>query len=247
MDVRQVALTAVFIAVVFVFTVIVAISIPATHGFWNVGETGVYLAALVGGPIVGAIAGGIGSALADLVLGYAIYAPGTLVIKASEGFITGFLYDVLYRGRRKNIVYWVLLAVIAVICSLVTVFYYFGSSAGGITIELSSELLHSGISFTIHYTILIAIVIIIGALSCLLVVLRRETPIMVFSCLAGGVIMVTGYFLYETLIFGSKIALVEVIPNFMQVLIGIILAVPVVKKLRELGVLVEDKGAVGKV
>ena len=43
------------------------------------------------GPVVGAFAGGVGSMIADIALGYTHYAPATLVIKGVEGFIVGYL------------------------------------------------------------------------------------------------------------------------------------------------------------
>jgi uncharacterized membrane protein len=88
----KITAAAVFAALVFVVTSqIPPIPIPATSGYFNVGETTVYIAALVFGPLVGALAGGIGSALSDVYLGYALFAPGTLFIKGGEGLIVGFL------------------------------------------------------------------------------------------------------------------------------------------------------------
>jgi uncharacterized membrane protein len=88
----RVTVAAVFAALVLVVTSqIPPIPIPATSGYFNIGETTIYIAALVFGPLVGAIAGGIGSALSDIYLGYAVFAPGTLFIKGGEGLIVGFL------------------------------------------------------------------------------------------------------------------------------------------------------------
>ena len=85
-------MAAVFAALVFVVTSqIPPIPIPATSGYFNIGETTIYIAALVFGPLVGVLAGGIGSALSDIYLGYALFAPGTLFIKGGEGLIVGFL------------------------------------------------------------------------------------------------------------------------------------------------------------
>ncbi len=85
-----IAISAIFAALVFVATYSFVISIPATSGYFNLGETVIYVAALVFGPTVGAISGGIGAALADIVLGPQ-FAPGTLVIKGIEGTIVGVL------------------------------------------------------------------------------------------------------------------------------------------------------------
>jgi uncharacterized membrane protein len=88
----RITVAAVFAALVFVVTSqIPPIPIPATSGYFNIGETTIYIAALVFGPLVGVLAGGIGSALSDIYLGYALFAPGTLFIKGGEGLIVGFL------------------------------------------------------------------------------------------------------------------------------------------------------------
>jgi uncharacterized membrane protein len=88
----KLALAATFAALVFVVTSqIPPITIPATSGYFNFGETIIYIAALVFGPFAGALAGGVGSMLADVFLGFAAFAPGTLVIKGLEGAIVGFL------------------------------------------------------------------------------------------------------------------------------------------------------------
>lgn len=91
MKARDLAAAAVFIALTFVVTRYTVIPIPATKGYFNLGEVVIYIAALVFGPAVGALAGGVGSGLADLAGGYLQFAPLTLVIKGIEGFIVGRL------------------------------------------------------------------------------------------------------------------------------------------------------------
>ena len=54
---KFVALSATFTALVFVATAIFNLAITATNGYFNFGESMVYLAALVGGPLVGLVAG----------------------------------------------------------------------------------------------------------------------------------------------------------------------------------------------
>lgn len=95
----KLALAAMFATLVFVVTSLPPIPIPATTGYLNFGETIIYIAALVFGPLTGAFAGGIGASSADMYLGYSYYAPGTLLIKGLEGIIVGFLNNKL----RKHI------------------------------------------------------------------------------------------------------------------------------------------------
>ncbi|MEM3102861.1 MAG: ECF transporter S component, partial [Candidatus Caldarchaeum sp.] len=97
MDARAVSMTVVFTALVAAATMVLSIYFPLTRGYFNLGETMVYLSSLLGGPFVGAFAGGVGSALADMILGYQAFAPGTLVIKAAEGAVAAILYRRLRR------------------------------------------------------------------------------------------------------------------------------------------------------
>ena len=93
-------LTALFAAMVCVSTLAVHIPIPATQGYVNLGDAAVLLGAMLLGPAWGAAAGAIGSALADLVLGYTVYIPGTALIKGLCAAIAGLLFRRLY-GKLK--------------------------------------------------------------------------------------------------------------------------------------------------
>jgi len=85
------ALTAISTALVAVATIVFSFYVPQTKGFFNIGETMVFTTAILFGPVIGAFAGGVGSMLADILLGYPYYAPATLLIKATEGGMAGFL------------------------------------------------------------------------------------------------------------------------------------------------------------
>ncbi len=88
----KITFAAIFAALVFIVTSqIPPIPIPATGGYFNIGEATIYVAALIFGPFVGAFSGGVGAMLADVSLGYVAFAPGTLIIKGVEGAIVGFL------------------------------------------------------------------------------------------------------------------------------------------------------------
>jgi len=89
-DTKTVAGAAVFTAFVFVSTFLFTAVITVTSGYFNFGEVMVYTTALIAGPYVGGFAGGVGSALSDLVLAPQ-YAPGTVVIKGIEGYVVGRL------------------------------------------------------------------------------------------------------------------------------------------------------------
>jgi uncharacterized membrane protein len=89
MNVKQLALVALFMALVAVATMIVRIPIPQTNGYMNLGDSMVLLSGIFFGPSLGFMAGGIGSALADIFGGYYQWAPWTLFIKGIEAMLMG--------------------------------------------------------------------------------------------------------------------------------------------------------------
>ncbi|NCB42745.1 MAG: ECF transporter S component [Clostridia bacterium] len=88
-NVIELITTGLWIAVVTVITMAVVIPIPFTQGYVNLGDAAVFLGVYLLGRKNGTVAAGIGSGLADLLLGYSAFAPFTLVIKAGMAFIFG--------------------------------------------------------------------------------------------------------------------------------------------------------------
>ncbi len=79
---QKLAISALLTAIICVSTYIIKIPSPATNGYFNLGDCFVLLSGFILGPVYGAVAAGLGSALADLLSGYAQYALPTFVIKA---------------------------------------------------------------------------------------------------------------------------------------------------------------------
>lgn len=88
---RQLTLAALFMALTTVATIVIHIPVPATQGFVNVGDSFVLLSGLLFSHYYGALIGGVGSALADLFLGYTIFAPVTLIVKAIEALLASYI------------------------------------------------------------------------------------------------------------------------------------------------------------
>ena len=101
-DSLSLSIIGIFSALICILTMIISIPIPATQGFINIGDAGVMITGLLFGPIIGGIAGGVGSSLADVFLGYTIYAPATLIIKGLEGFIVGIIANPKKQNSRIN-------------------------------------------------------------------------------------------------------------------------------------------------
>lgn len=104
---RTLAVTAVMIAVVTVATgFLPRVPIPGTGGYVHLGDIFVFFSAFTFGPVIGAIAGGVGCALADILGGYAVWAPLTLIAHGVQGYVAGHF------GKGKElkglIIAWVL-------------------------------------------------------------------------------------------------------------------------------------------
>ena len=99
---RALVMTALLAALSFVATLVIRIPSP-TGGYMNLGDTVVLLGAYLLGGAYGAAAGAIGPALADLVSGYIVYVPATLVIKAVMALIAAGIYHACGRRPRSLI------------------------------------------------------------------------------------------------------------------------------------------------
>ena len=74
-------------------TMSVRIPTLGTGGYIHPGDALVILCGIILGPSWGFLAGGIGSALADLLGGYFVYVPITLAIKGLVALSSGILYQ----------------------------------------------------------------------------------------------------------------------------------------------------------
>jgi uncharacterized membrane protein len=88
---RHLAIIAISIALVLLLTRPI---IPTMRGYIHLGDIAIYFAAFTFGPVVGLIAGGVGTSLADLLTGsYAIFAPLSLVVHGIQGWVSGWIYQ----------------------------------------------------------------------------------------------------------------------------------------------------------
>ena len=120
--IRSICFTALFAAIICVCTFI---SVPLPIGYFNLGDAAVLLCAWTLGPLCGAIASAIGSALADVFIGYVLYAPATAVIKALMAVCAYFLSAVLLRIIKKPSLAFVPRAISAIAAEMIMISGYF--------------------------------------------------------------------------------------------------------------------------
>lgn len=118
--VKSLAITAICLVLVYVFTAVVNIRLPfaPNGGLVHLGNVPLFVAAILFGKRTGMIAGGIGMGLFDLLSGWTLWAPFTLVIVGCMGFVVGAITE-----KRKNMGF-IILALIAA-CAIKIVGYYF--------------------------------------------------------------------------------------------------------------------------
>lgn len=91
MTTKELCIHGLLIALVAVCTMVLQIPVSATQGYVHLGDSMILLVGVFFGSRYGMIAGGVGSALADLLSGYAHWAPFTLIIKGVMGWLIGKL------------------------------------------------------------------------------------------------------------------------------------------------------------
>ena len=101
MKTKEICLRGLMIALVTVSTMVLQIPVSATNGYIHLGDSMILLISVFFGWRYGMVAGGVGAALADLLSGYAHWAPFTLIIKGVMGL--------LFRCGHCMDDYWILL------------------------------------------------------------------------------------------------------------------------------------------
>lgn len=93
--VRDLVIDALCIALVLAFTMFVNLRLPiaANGGLIHLGNVPLFLAAYCFGRRTGALCGGLGMAAFDLISGWTLWAPFTLVIVGLMGYVVGALSE----------------------------------------------------------------------------------------------------------------------------------------------------------
>lgn len=123
----KITMTALFAALCCIATMVIQIPTP-TDGFINLGDCIVLISGYLLGPVYGGLAAGIGSMLADILSGYAYYAPATFIIKAVMAVCAFYLYKIL-SGSTSSVMTRIASVISALICEIIMILGYFAFSA----------------------------------------------------------------------------------------------------------------------
>ena len=120
-SVQFLTVTAIFVALTYIFTAFINVRLPiaANGGLIHLGNVPFFIGAIIFGKKTGAIAGGVGMGLFDLLSGWTLWAPFTFVIVALMGFTVGKLTE----DEKHQNFKWYVIALIAA-CVIKVVGYY---------------------------------------------------------------------------------------------------------------------------
>lgn len=97
---QKIVISALMAALTCVATMVIKIPSPL-KGYMNIGDCVVLVIGWTLSPLYGFLAAGLGSALADMFLGYALYAPITFVIKGTMALISFICFKLLNKRIGK--------------------------------------------------------------------------------------------------------------------------------------------------
>ena len=98
----QLVFSAIMMCLITIATMFIRVPIPFTQGYAHLGDAMIFLSVLILGWRYGAVVAGIGSMLSDILGGYAVWAPWTLVIKAVMAIIMGVFIAAALKKQRSQ-------------------------------------------------------------------------------------------------------------------------------------------------
>ena len=114
-------------AMIALLTAYVRLPVVMLKGYAHLGDLGILLSSLVLGPFA-ALPAAVGSGLADLLAGYPVYAPFTLVIKGAMGYALG-KWILTRRFSVRNLIVLILTAAFMVGAYFLTDTLLYGAEA----------------------------------------------------------------------------------------------------------------------
>jgi uncharacterized membrane protein len=232
MNAEKLILTGLLTALITVTTIVIAIPIPFTNGYVHPGDSMIFMAVLVLGRRRGALAAGLGSALADVLLGYFIWAPFTLAIKGGMAFLTGLIIEKCAEKPRNFIVSCAFVTALwfAFNAAITGVVLHTAASGGEAEAALGIDGTFAAVVNTVEARSMLLSLLIPVALILIAAVLRRKEniavpPGYVIGMTGGGLFMVFGYCVAGSLIYGNFTVAVFGIPaNIAQFAGGFLIA-----------------------
>lgn len=152
LNVKRLTVTALFTAVIFVATAF--IKFPISLGYVHLGDAFIFLGSFILPPLYSVIASIIGSVLADLMAGYVIYAPVTLLAKGLMAVIASMLFY-----KNTNVVRFMFGTILSSISMVLIYFIFEGIFYGwGLAVaNLPMQFIQPGIAIVVSGAIIFSL------------------------------------------------------------------------------------------
>lgn len=120
---KKIVFSALFAGIIFVATFVFIVPLP--YGYFNCGDIFVLLSGWLLGPLYGGLASGIGSCLADVISGFALYAPVTFIVKFLVSLSAWFMQSILKKLIKNKKFDFFCRIISAIISEMIMVIGYF--------------------------------------------------------------------------------------------------------------------------
>ena len=117
-NIKKLVFAGLFAALTCVATLVISITLPG-GGYFNLGDCVVIVSGVVLGPLFGFFSAGIGACLADVILGYVVYAPITFIIKGVMALVVALFFK-----KTKKLIFIALSALCAEVIMVLGYFLY---------------------------------------------------------------------------------------------------------------------------
>ena len=231
---NTIILTGLMMAMTTVATMVIAIPVPFTSGYIHLGDSMIFMSVLILGWKYGAIAAGVGSALADLFLGYIHWVPWTLMIKGIMAIIVGIIIEKCIANRRNTIIACIVTAAFWLIYNYAVnrIVEYEGThNPAGLLSEDVPTITELGgfINLIQSQLMLVALLIPVFLILISLVIRKREHFVIplseILGMTLGGLWMVFGYYIAAGIMYGNFAVSAFSIPmNMIQFIMGFLVA-----------------------
>lgn len=233
---QKLVTTGLMTALITVSTMVIAMPVPFTNGYIHLGDSMIFLSVLILGWKYSAFAAGVGSALADIFLGYVHWAPWTLCIKALMAVIMGLIIQQCMKNKKLTAVFSIAIAAIWVVFNVIVQKIVLHEA----TVNATNLYKDAGVSNASEFgdfingvqsqLMVIALVIPVLLVIISFVVRKKEHIILpvyqIVAMTATGLWMVFGYYIAGGLIYGNFAVSAFSIPaNMLQFVGGFIIAV----------------------
>lgn len=224
---QKMIMTGLLTALVAVATMVIAIPVPFTNGYIHLGDSMIFISVLILGWKYGAFAAGVGSAMADMILGYVHWAPWTLCIKGIMAIVMGLVIQKCMESKKY-------IAVAAAITGVMWIVFNLGvrtivnfeaanngeslyEEAGVNNVTALGEFING-----IQSQLMLAALLIPAALIVIALFMRKRENIIIpiYQILAmttAGLFMVFGYYVAGGILYGNfAVAAFSIPANMLQ-------------------------------